>query len=245
MQHVQERRRQMESLGLTPDLGPVEPGYDDRILLSLVSREKLVRILRYMLDENEFLSPHGIRSLSRFHAEHPYHFNVDGVDYGVGYLPAESDSGMFGGNSNWRGPVWAPINALIIRSLLQNYVYYGNDLRVECPTGSGRMMNLYEVAQELGRRLTGIFLRDESGKRPVFGGIEKFQNDPHWRDHLLFYEYFHGDNGAGLGASHQTGWTGLVATAIQLFGTTDAESLLEAGRLSAPRAAVAEEVVGG
>jgi len=247
LEHVRERRRQMDLLGLTPDLGPIEPGYDDRIMVSLVSRPKLERILRYMLDENEFLSPHGIRSLSRFHADHPYHFNVDGVDYGVGYLPAESDSGMFGGNSNWRGPVWAPINALIIRALLQNYVYYGNDLQVECPTGSGNMMNLYEVAQELGRRLTNIFLRDENGNRPVYGGMTKFQNDPHWRDHLLFHEYFHGDNGAGLGASHQTGWTGLIASVIQLFGTTDAESLLKAGRLSAPRAAVTEpaEVVGG
>jgi hypothetical protein len=237
----------MEELGLTPDLGPVEAGYDGRILLSLVGREKLERILRYMLDENEFLSPHGIRSLSKFHADHPYHFNVDGQDYGVGYLPAESDSGMFGGNSNWRGPVWFPINALIIRALLLNYLYYGNDFKVECPTGSGKMMNLYEVGEEIGRRLTNIFLRDESGKRPVYGGLAKFQDDPHWRDHILFYEYFHGDNGAGLGASHQTGWTGLVASAIQLFGTTDAENLLRAGHLGTRREAVSEhaEVVGG
>jgi hypothetical protein len=237
----------MDELGLTPDLGPVEPGYDERILVSLVSREKLERILRYMLDENEFLSPHGIRSLSRYHAEHPYHFNVDGADYGVGYLPAESDSGMFGGNSNWRGPVWFPINALIIRALLLNFLYYGNDFKVECPTGSGRMMNLYEVAEEIGKRLTNIFLKDADGRRPVYGGIEKFQTDPHWRDHLLFHEYFHGDNGAGLGASHQTGWTGLVASAIQLFGTSDAETLLRAGHLGTPRGAAAEraEVVGG
>ena len=245
--HVQERRRQMEEFGLAPDLGPVEPGYADRILVSLVDRKKLERILGYMLDENEFLGPHGIRSVSRFHAEHPYHFSVDGEDYGVGYLPAESDSGMFGGNSNWRGPIWFPINALIIRSLLLNYLYYGNDLRVECPTGSGHMMNLYEVAEEIGRRLTSIFLRDNDGKRPVYGGLAKFQTDPHWRDNILFHEYFHGDNGAGLGASHQTGWTGLVASVIQLFGTTDGESLLKAGHLGTRREAVAEptEVIGG
>jgi hypothetical protein len=247
VEHVQSRRRQMEELGMTPDIGPVTPGYDERILVSLVSREKLERILKYMLDENEFLSPHGIRSLSRFHAENPYTFGVDGVDYGVGYLPAESDSGMFGGNSNWRGPIWFPINALIIRALLLNYLYYGNDLRVECPTGSGRLMNLYEVAEEIGRRLTSIFLRDEDGLRPVYGGMEKFQGDPTWGDNLLFHEYFHGDNGAGLGASHQTGWTGLVASIIQLFGTTDAVSLLKSGHLGAPPERVGQhaETVGG
>jgi hypothetical protein len=192
-------------------------------------------MLKYMLDENEFLSPYGIRSVSRFHADHPYTFNVNGNSYGVGYVPAESDTGMFGGNSNWRGPIWFPINALIIRALLLNYVYYGNDFRVECPTGSGVMMNLYEIAEEIARRLTKIFLRDNSGRRPVYGGIEKFQNDPYWRDHILFHEYFHGDNGAGLGASHQTGWTGLVASTIQLFDTTDAESLLAEGHLGALR----------
>jgi hypothetical protein len=231
MAHIHERRKQIEEMGQTPDLGQLGPGYAGRTLVSLVSREKLERILKYMLDENEFLSPHGIRSLSRFHAEHPYTFNVDGVDYGVGYLPAESDSGMFGGNSNWRGPVWFPINALIIRALMQSYLYYGNDFQVECPTGSGRMMNLYEVAEELARRLTSIFVRDEDGKRPVYGGIKRFQEDPHWRDHILFYEYFHGDNGAGLGASHQTGWTGLVASAIQLFGNMNPTEFLESGKV--------------
>jgi hypothetical protein len=235
VKHVRERRNQMQELGLAPDLGPVEPGYNDRILVSLVSREKLERMLKYMLDENEFLSPYGIRSVSRFHADHPYVFNVDGASYGVGYVPAESDTGMFGGNSNWRGPIWFPINALIIRALLLNYLYYGNDLRVECPTGSGVMMNLYEVAQDIAHRLESIFLRGEDGKRPVYGGMEKFQNDPHWRDYILFHEYFHGDNGAGLGASHQTGWTGLVASAIQLFDTTDAESLLAEGHLGSLR----------
>src|SRR5262249_5143524 len=161
-----------------------------------------------MLDTEEFLSPYGIRSLSRYHESHPCAFRVDGQEYRASYLPAESDSGMFGGNSNWRGPVWMPVNVLLIRALLSYYLYYGNTFRVECPTGFGNWMNLFEVARDLGRRLTRIFLRDENGRRPVFGGAGKFQTDPHWKDHLLFYEYFHGDNGAGLGASHQTGWTG-------------------------------------
>ena len=160
-----------------------------------------------MLDENEFLSAYGIRSLSRFHADHPYVIHVGGQEYRVAYLPAESDTGMFGGNSNWRGPIWMPVNALIIRALLQYYAYYGDDFTVECPTGSGRQMNLYQVAEEIGRRLARIFLQDKDGRRPVYGGTEKFQDDPHWRDCVLFYEYFHGDNGAGLGASHQTGWS--------------------------------------
>ena len=176
-----------------------------------------------MLDENEFLSPYGIRSLSKFHEQHPYVFHVQGQEYRVDYLPAESNTGMFGGNSNWRGPVWMPVNAMIIRALLNFYAYYGDNFKIECPTGSGRMMNLFEVAKEIADRLTRIFLRDAQGRRPVYGGTEKFQTDPHWRDHILFYEYFHGDNGAGLGASHQTGWTGLVAKLIQLFGLLDAE----------------------
>ena len=164
-----------------------------------------------MLDENEFLSPYGIRSLSRYHADHPYVIQAGGQEYRVSYLPAESDTGMFGGNSNWRGPIWMPVNALIIRALLQYYLYYGDDFTVECPTGSGRQMNLYQVAEEIARRLASIFLKDKDGRRPVYGGTRKFQDDPHWRDCLLFYEYFHGDNGAGLGASHQTGWTGVIA----------------------------------
>jgi hypothetical protein len=150
----------------------------------------------------------------------------------VSYLPAESDSGMFGGNSNWRGPIWMPVNGLIVRALLQYYAYYGDDFKVECPTGSGRLMTLYQVAEELTRRLSAIFLRDEHGRRPVYGGTSVFQQDPHWRDLILFYEYFHGDNGAGLGASHQTGWTGIVARAMHLFATTTPEQVLEAGKLA-------------
>jgi len=185
-----------------------------------------------MLDENEFLSPYGIRSLSRHHADHPYVFPVHGEDFRVEYLPAESDSGMFGGNANWRGPIWFPVNALIIRALLQFYLYYGEGFRVECPTGSGRTMNLFEVSRELSDRLERIFLRDARGRRPVFGGTKKFQHDPHWQDCLLFYEYFHGDNGAGLGASHQTGWTGLVARMIQLFAYVDPVTFLKGGKRS-------------
>jgi hypothetical protein len=156
--------------------------------------------------------------VSRYHLDHPYVFHAAGQEHRVQYVPAESDTGMFGGNSNWRGPVWMPINVLILRSLVNLHGYYGDDFKVECPTGSGRMMNLFEVAQEIGKRLSSTFLRDANGRRPVFGGAEKFQNDPHWRDNILFYEYFHGDNGAGIGASHQTGWTGTVANLIQLGG---------------------------
>jgi hypothetical protein len=186
-----------------------------------------------MLDENEFLSPYGIRSLSRHHAEHPYVFHVGGQDYRVSYLPAESDSGMFGGNSNWRGPIWMPVNGLIIRALLQYFGYYGKEFTVECPTGSGRYMTLYEVAEEITRRLASIFLRDAHGRRPVYGGSAKFQQDPHWRDLLLFYEYFHGDNGAGLGANHQTGWTGIVARGMHLFATSTPQEALEVGKAAA------------
>jgi len=168
-----------------------------------------------------------------FHDQHPFVFHVQGQEYRVDYLPAESNTGMFGGNSNWRGPVWMPVNIMLIRALLNFYAYYGDTFTIECPTGSGRMMNLFEVAQEISDRLTGAFLRDAQGRRAVYGGTEKFQTDPHWRDHILFYEYFHGDNGAGLGASHQTGWTGLVAKLIQLFGVLDAKQLLEGGKAAA------------
>jgi Mannosylglycerate hydrolase MGH1-like glycoside hydrolase domain len=181
------------------------------VLFALFDEVRLRRILEKMLDENEFLGPHGIRSVSRWHEDHPYTFNVDGQDYTVSYLPAESDTGMFGGNSNWRGPVWFPVNVILLRALLNIYAYTGDQFTVECPTGSGRYMTLFEVAQEISRRLTSIFLRDEQGRRPVHGGQTILQHDPHWRDLLLFYEYFHGDNGAGIGASHQTGWTGTVA----------------------------------
>lgn len=210
---------------------PRKSGVADRKLASILDETKLRRVLEKMLDENEFLSPYGLRSLSRYHAEHPYVVDVGGQEYRVSYLPAESDTGMFGGNSNWRGPIWMPVNALVVRALLQYYTYYGNDFTVECPTGSGRQMNLYQVAEEISRRLANIFLKDAQGRRPVYGGAEKFQNDPHWRDCLLFYEYFHGDNGAGLGASHQTGWTGLIARLLHVFATLKPEQFLQPGRV--------------
>jgi len=191
-------------------------------------------LLKRMLDESEFLSDHGIRALSRYHRDHPYIFHWNGSDMRVGYEPGESTSGLFGGNSNWRGPIWFPMNVLLVRGLGNLYAYYGKDFTVECPTGSGRFMNLFEVAQEITRRLISIFLRDEQGARPVHGGARKFQSDDHWRDLILFYEYFHGDNGAGIGASHQTGWTGLVAPLMQLFGSVSAESLLAAEPGRAP-----------
>jgi hypothetical protein len=181
-----------------------------------------------MLDEKEFLSPYGIRSLSKEYQEHPYSVYIDGQQFGIEYAPAESTTGAFGGNSNWRGPIWMPINALIIRGLLNLYTYYGNDFTVECPTGSGRKMNLFQVAKEISARLERIFLIDRNGRRPVFGGSEKFQTDPLWRDNILFYEYFHGDNGAGIGASHQTGWTGSIAVLMKLFGSIDSQMLLGA-----------------
>jgi hypothetical protein len=212
---------------------PRKVGVAGRRLVAILDETKLRRVLAKMLDENEFLSPYGVRSLSRFHADHPYLIRTDGQEYQVKYLPAESDSGMFGGNSNWRGPIWMPVNGLIIRALLQYYTYYGNDFTVECPTGSGRQMNLYQVAEEISRRLSSIFLRDREGRRPVYGSTRKFQEDPHWRDLILFYEYFHGDNGAGLGASHQTGWTGIVARGMHLFATTTAEKMLQFGTQSA------------
>ena len=187
------------------------PSVGGNRLASLVGEQRLRRILAVMLDESEFLGPYGIRAISRYHADHPYVFDIAGQQFHVEYEPAESHTGMFGGNSNWRGPVWFPMNLVILRGLRGLGQYYGDNLKVECPTGSGDEMNLTDVANELGRRLTAIFLRGQDGRRPVFGGIEPFQTDPHWRELLLFHEYFHGDNGAGLGASHQTGWTGLVA----------------------------------
>jgi hypothetical protein len=204
-------------------------GYRGRRLLSPLNRNKLERVLSYMLDENEFLGSYGIRSLSRYHQEHPFAFSVAGHEYKVQYLPAESNTGMFGGNSNWRGPVWMPVNILIVRALLNLYGFYGDEFKVQCPTGSGRYMTLFEVAEEILRRLAGTFLRD-GGRRPVYGGTQKFQEDPHWRDLILFYEYFHGDNGAGLGASHQTGWTGLIALALDFFGRITAKHVLETER---------------
>jgi len=194
------------------------PGQGERRLLSIVDPDRLSRVLRFMLDEQEFLSPYGIRAVSRFHKDHPYTLSVDGMEHRVDYEPAESSTGLFGGNSNWRGPIWFPVNYLIIESLQKFHYYLGDDYKVECPTGSGRMMTLWEVAAELSRRLTRIFLRGRDGRRPVYGGTEKFQTDPHWRDLILFHEYFHGDNGAGVGASHQTGWTGVVAKLLQQSG---------------------------
>jgi len=219
-------------------------GYKGRRLLSILNKKKLERVLGYLLDENEFLGPHGIRSLSRYHLDHPFTFWVGHEEYKVQYLPAESNTGMFGGNSNWRGPVWMPVNVLIIRAVLSLYAFYGDEFKVQCPTGSGRYLTLFEVAQEITRRLAATFLRDANGRRPVYGGMAKFQEDPHWRDLILFHEYFHGDNGAGLGASHQTGWTGLVAPLLDLFGRVDAKTLLEA-EIGQMMARVVREQVGG
>jgi hypothetical protein len=201
-------------------------GHNGRRLLSVVNKEKLTRILKYMLDESEFFGPYGIRSLSRYHLDHPYVFHINGHGYEVRYLPAESDSGMFGGNSNWRGPVWMPVNFLLLRALLNLYQFYGKDFKVECPTGSGKYLNLFEVGQELASRLERIFLRDSKGHRPVYGGSKKFQEDPHWKDYILFFEYFHGDNGAGLGASHQTGWTGIISRILDTMRRIDQDIAL-------------------
>ena len=234
MANLQERMRRIPELKETiHPTGVGHLGVAERGIMALVNPDRLRRILTKMLDENEFLSPYGIRSLSKFHQQHPYIFHVGGQEYRVDYLPAESNTGMFGGNSNWRGPVWMPVNALIIRALLSFYLYYGDNFKIECPTGSGKLMNLFEVSKEISNRLTRIFLRDAHGQRPVYGGTEKFQTDPYWRDNIYFYEYFHGDNGAGLGASHQTGWTGLVAKLIELFGFLDATRVLGEGRQAA------------
>ena len=229
--HFRERVRRVPALlqGIHPT-GEGARGWGGRGILAVVDQHRLRRILTKLVDEREFLSPFGIRALSQFHKRHPYVFRVGKSEYKVNYLPAESDNEMFGGNSNWRGPIWMPMNVLVIRALLQYYMFYGDSFVIECPTGSGREMNLFQVAREIATRLTTIFLPGKDGRRPVYGGTEIFQKDPHWRNHLLFYEYFHGDNGAGLGASHQTGWTGLVASLIRLFGTIDEKSMLEQGR---------------
>jgi hypothetical protein len=190
-----------------------------RRLLSIVNAERLPRVLRLLLDENEFLAPYGIRALSQFHRDHPYVLHVDGHEYRVEYQPAESNSGLFGGNSNWRGPIWFPLNYLLIESLQKFHYFFGGDVQVECPYRSGRLVDLREAAADISRRLIRIFLRDDSGRRPVYGGLDKFHSDPHWRDLIQFHEYFHGDNGAGIGASHQTGWTALVAKLIEQSGT--------------------------
>jgi hypothetical protein len=219
-------------------------GYAQRRLLSVCNKEKIERILAVMLDENEFLGPYGIRSLSKYHSEHPFQFNLDGHEYKVQYLPAESDTGMFGGNSNWRGPVWMPVNVLIVRSLINLYQFYGDGFKVECPTRSGNYMNLFDVAKEISVRLTRTFLLDGEGRRPVYGGTKKFQEDPHWKDHILFYEYFHGDNGAGLGASHQTGWTGTIVRLMDLFARVSKEQALNVAKDELAARVTREQVAG-
>jgi hypothetical protein len=205
-------------------------GVAGRRMTSVLNADRLRRVLARVLDEEEFLSPYGIRSMSRRHATQPFVFHTGGTDHRVTYLPGESDSGMFGGNSNWRGPIWIPVNGVIIRALIQYYTFYGDDYKVECPAGSGRMLTLYEVAAELTRRLSGIFLRGPDGRRPVYGDTARFQQDPHWRDLLQFYEYFHGDSGLGIGASHQTGWTGAIAALMHLFATVSGKQFLERGK---------------
>jgi hypothetical protein len=219
-------------------------GYADRRLFSACNKEKIERILGYLLDENEFFGPYGIRSLSKHHLEHPFVFNLNGQEFKVQYLPAESNTGMFGGNSNWRGPVWMPVNVLLIRALLNLYQFYGAEFKVECPTHSGQYMTLFEVAKELAGRLSSIFLRDATGRRPVYGGTKKFQEDPHWRDYILFYEYFHADNGAGLGASHQTGWTGTIARSLDLFARMNPADALETGKADLVARMTRDQVAG-
>jgi len=193
-------------------------GQGNRRILAVVNKKRLQRVLQMMLDETEFLSDYGVRALSRYHRHHPYQLDLDGAQYRVEYEPAESRTGLFGGNSNWRGPIWFPVNYLLIESLQKFHHYYGPGFKVEFPTGSGNLLDLSQVAAELGRRLSSIFLKDRTGRRPVYGGVEKFQTDEHWRNNILFYEYFNGDDGAGLGASHQTGWTALVAKLLQQTG---------------------------
>ncbi len=241
---LQYLQRNGDLLVNIPD--PLQPGANGRHILSLVNEHKLRRILERMLDESRFLGPHGIRSISRWHLEAPYTFTAGGEDFIVQYEPGESTTGMFGGNSNWRGPVWFPVNLLIVRALLQHYEYYGDAFTVECPTGSGTQMTLFEVAKEISDRLIGTFLADADGRRPVNGDAAAFATDEHWKDLVLFYEYFHGDTGAGLGASHQTGWTGVVARLIQLFGHLDAESVLrDGGRpLAQPYRRITDEPLG-
>ncbi len=228
-----------ELIESVPHLG-VE-GLKGRRLLGLLDEHKLRRILHYLLDENEFLSPYGIRSLSRYHLENPYTLYLGSDVYRVDYLPGESDSGMFGGNSNWRGPIWMPVNMLLIAALIEQYSYYGDDFKIECPTGSGRELTLWQVSQEIAMRLIRIFVRNAEGERPLYGGSRIFQDDPHWRDLILFYEYFHGDNGAGIGASHQTGWTGLVARLIQMYTSTTATDVRVGGAAEAVASVYTEE----
>jgi hypothetical protein len=196
----------------------VVPGPNNNVIVGLVRREQLQRMLAYMLDENEFLSPYGVRAVSRYHREHPLVLDLDGREYRLDYEPGESTIDLFGGNSNWRGPVWMPVNFLILYALKQYHHYYGDTFQVECPTGSGNPKTLDQVAEELARRLTRLFLRDAEDRRPVFGSCPLFNRDPYWRDLIPFHEYFHGDTGRGCGASHQTGWTGLIAQVLISLG---------------------------
>jgi hypothetical protein len=211
---------------------PSERGHKGRVMLSIVNEQKLRRILSRMLDESEFLGDYGIRALSRYHLEHPYCFYHAGQEFKVQYLPGDSNTGMFGGNSNWRGPIWMPVNFLLIRALVLLYGYYGDSFTIECPTGSGQQKTLLEVVEEIQQRLINIFAKDEKGHRPVYGATEKFQTDPHWQDLILFFEYFHGDNGAGIGANHQTGWTGCIARLIQLAGFLNKDLVLNSATVS-------------
>jgi len=216
-----EFKRRLEwFLKYRPDLSSLvshwnEEGRGHRRLLSLLRGHRMKRLLSRMLDETEFLSDYGIRAISKHHDQHPYVFGVNGMDLSVHYLPAESDSGLFGGNSNWRGPIWFPVNYLLIESLQKFHHYYGDDFKIECPTGSGKFVSIDQAAREIAARLTRIFLKDEHGKRPVYSQYPRLRDDEHFRDHVLFYEYFHGDTGRGVGAAHQTGWTGLVAKLLQ------------------------------
>jgi hypothetical protein len=217
------KRRMAWFIGKRPDLNINMAcirtrGLKERHLMAILTRNRLISVLKYMLDEREFLSEYGVRSLSKYHQEHPYHLTLGHQTYTITYEPAESRSNLFGGNSNWRGPVWMPINFLIIESLQKFHHYYGDSLKVECPTGSKQMMTLNEVATELSVRLNRLFQRNAAGMRPIYGNTRPFQEDPHWRDLILFYEYFNGDTGAGLGANHQTGWTSLVAKLLQQSG---------------------------
>jgi hypothetical protein len=232
--HARMRQFQERNSKMVSHIAPVSQGfqgYGGQRMFALLDRTQLEQVLAYLLDEKEFLGPHGIRSLSRHHLDHPFTLRVGEKEYSVQYLPAESNTGLFGGNSNWRGPVWMPVNVLILRGLLAQYAFYGDEFKVQCPTGSGQYMNLFEVAQEIKRRLGATFLRDERGRRPVYCGTKKFQEDPYWRDLILFYEYFNGDDGAGIGASHQTGWTGLIAPMFDYFERVDAETFIEYERM--------------
>jgi hypothetical protein len=221
LDRVPEFKRRLEwFLEYRPDLAALVShwsveGRGKRRLLSLLRGKRMKKLLTRLLDETEFLSDYGVRAISRHHLDHPYVYRLDGMDLSVRYLPAESDSGLFGGNSNWRGPIWFPVNYLLIESLQKFHHYYGDDFRIECPTGSGNFVSIDEAAQEITRRLTRIFLKGPDGRRPVFGHQPRVQDDPHFRDHILFYEYFHGDSGRGVGAGHQTGWTGLIAKLLQ------------------------------